>query len=726
MKRLITVIGWVAVFILLLGRGETACAAGAPESIDVIMILDCSGSMVNNDKNRLMLKAAVNFIDMCDVSGTSVALIPFGTSLLFEDTIRFIRLDDMSNRDSLRRRILGNAGGRELNYTGATDAGRAFLKAKELYNSRTGNQHKTILLFFSDGVVQIDGDFSNPSQTRTAAMSRQEVSDVVSFFADKNIPIYVIGLNGDGNYSKEWLDDIASRTGTGLATEVKKSEDTNLQEVFSDIFATYLGTVPMNAEEIPGGVNGVYTYNINIPNNSIIEANINLSILQPGRNTQFLNVTVVDPDGNPVQPNQNRGPIDSGVVMGDARAYYNIKLIRPRQGVWKLTFSPSEMKVISAKMISNYDIGIRLLPPESTVKNSNIPVKAEFYSIQSGEAYNDPYLYRQDMLNGSEFLAKRNGNTIEGFSFLPSEDQTCLMTVIEKAQVGHYEIYLKINHDGIITDTTEHPLTFDVVNQPPKRQGADLPPFSGSVDGLLYRQANDKLEIDLGQYFYDPDNDPLTYQITRQGVTNDQLSISIEGSKLKIQLKQACKGTLQIIADDGTIHADKALLLEVSAISCSAQVIRELMISAACLLFIIAATVIYKIKTKPRFTEYAHFAVSYTGLAYTSPPLPFISLARYGTSPIGLYKMMDDSQSAECDLIKDNRTSFESISIVPRKGGIIRLVNHTRGSGYLGLYLNAAVIKQGEKKDMNPNTILQVQLAGEERAITFIYQTSSE
>ena len=366
--------------------------------VDVIMILDCSESMNGNDPNHLMTKSAMNFIDMCDVSGTRVALVPFNTDVSYAQN--FLDVSQITNRETLRNKLNGTR------YASVTDAGDGFTKALEFYRNRGAQNGKAIVLFFSDGKIDTN------DATRDGA-SLNEVNAAVASFAADDVPIFVIGLQGDDPIDQTLLNKIAEDTGTRAARIVRRDDTNALQDTFSEIFAEYLNTVPL-AEDYLDSVNadGFITVSINIPNNTILEANVNLSMTNPATSATFRDVTVRDPSGAVIAPTTWGNAQAGSVLTGDAGAYYNVKIVRPVYGTWRISFPSAGVEGIETKMISNYDLDLRMDEPETTVKNARLDLTARFYSNNTGASYNDPYIYQEDMISSS--LVTRDDLPVEG------------------------------------------------------------------------------------------------------------------------------------------------------------------------------------------------------------------------------------------------------------------------------------------------------------------------
>lgn len=691
---------------LLLILGTVPCAlAEAPRSVDVIMILDCSGSMKDNDPNKLMGKAAMNFIDMCDVSGTRVALIPFNVGDKQKDNIRdFQDVSRLSVRNALRTVLLN------LPYGSNTDAGMAFQEAQEFYDGRDNTNNQAIILFFSDGrIVLGKGVDTQPSE--------KKVADAVAYFKNEGVPIYCIGLEGNGEFDKAWLDHIAQETGTGGARVVTANNTDTLYETFSEIMADYLGTVPLAIPDTLSVDDDTRMVNIVIPNQSILEANVNLSIIHPELNSGFVNVVLRKPDGTVVVPRTSGTPQRGDVVIGDNHAYYNVKLIRPEIGTWVLEYDSTQYEQVGAQMITNYDIGVRFQPIGTPRKNQPLTLRAEFYAL-NGDAYTDQFLYNDSLISG--VAATLGGQALSGFRFAARPDALCFAATIDKLEVGDYSVQLFINGDGIVCNT--EPLTFTVENHAPVRIGEDPASVALGVDGFLYRPTNDTFTLNLMDYFADEDGDPLAFMASRNGLSSQAADVRIAGGVLSVQFHEETQGDLTISASDGMSDAVRTLPLHFTVRALLAQVLWEVGLGLLALLIIALLWRALYLKNRPRFGRLACLETAYTGFDFSTTPVSQINLARYDASSVSIFRVLDDAGSAGSDAITSVSNELGGILLKPAKHNAIRVYNNLRDGALVQADVDTNPIGRGQFKEINIGNTIRLTFAVENRYITMTYQ----
>ncbi len=721
MKKLCLALVLVLTAVFMLG----AAAADENNSVDVIMILDYSGSMTSNDPDNLMMKSAMNFIDMCDVSGTRIALIPFNSSSFPENhdwqrAFGFFRsLDSVTARETLRDDLLHEG----FHYGSHTDGGPAFAKAWELYQGRSNDANSNqnaIVLFFSDGVIQI-GTRSSSAESQASLATANEM---ISHFENAGVPIYVIGLKGDGEFNPDWLNDIARRTGTSHARIVYDGDSSALHETFSEIFAAYLGTepLPIDQRDIAVGDDGIAVISINIPNNSIVEANIRLSLDNPAATFGDV-IGLTRPDGTPVQPLMNGNPREGDVIVGNSGAYYNMKLIRPEQGEWKLTLQVDQATLVNAEIIANYDIGIRFRQTDLSNyrKGDSLRLEAEFYSTTTGEVYaNDSFLYQPEMIAAS--VATWDGAPIENFWQVEQAANGSYVFVgnVDRLERGVYTFQVKVDGAGIQTETEV--LTLELENQPPIRIGEDPAPLELSVDSMLWRTANPTAQSNLPEFFRDPDGDDLTFTVAGR---NETLSAPVNevSDVLNITCNAAGETTLVITASDGQENANRNLSIQINIKSCKAQATRELIMLCGLLLLILIILIIIARKNRGRFIASAAFEASYANLTFSMTPHSMIYLSRYSDKTVNLYTVLDDASAGmdACHQIESaERTILGGFILKPKRKGEVILTN--KSSGGMTISVSGAQLGRGKSVKLHSGSNVQIEFMEPGRCINLLYR----
>jgi len=198
--------------------------------IDVVLLIDVSGSMRFTDPYRAALTAAADFIDMLTLGQSRVGVVGF--SGIMQYYLPFRLIEDENIRAEFRDEILN------FQYVGFTDIGGALLIAAEVLYAAENLQNPMVLLM-SDGWIQI-----SPQLARTEADSFNDV-EIALDILERTVPVYTIGIHNPFGVDVDLLEMIAQRSDAFA----QFTEDANeLPEMFISILETHVASIPVPDE----------------------------------------------------------------------------------------------------------------------------------------------------------------------------------------------------------------------------------------------------------------------------------------------------------------------------------------------------------------------------------------------------------------------------------------------------------------------------------------------
>ena len=316
--------------------------------MDVVFVLDASGSMLYSDPNKVALDAVNLFVDLCDES-CSVGYVVYSEKIVASSSI--ISLSDQKNLKNLKE----NIGKIEYDPNGDTDIALGLTKAMNLHseNQSSDPNRKKVIVLLSDGNTHL---INGP---RTVAESNKELSSTLQSLNSKNIPVYSIGLNYDNTLDKKELEKISAKT-NGKFYETNTSDKLTFitSDIFSDIYKLE-GTEC----EIKDGNAEIY-----IKDNSVFYVNI---IIRTDLSLQELNPVLTSPGGDKVSLTNN-----DNVKMTSAGSYTLIKLIYPESGKWNLHLDNATKENCKVTQLDFYSVYIKQIIPESAGVGESIEIKA--------------------------------------------------------------------------------------------------------------------------------------------------------------------------------------------------------------------------------------------------------------------------------------------------------------------------------------------------------------
>ena len=313
-------------------------------NLDVIFVLDSSGSMLESDPDRVAIDACSLFMDLCDSSCAG------GYVVYTQDIKASADIVPFSSKPKLKKMKSSLSDVRYDPY-GGTDIALGLTKAKTTFeNYKTDSSRKRVIVLLSDGNTDISGG------TRTVEDSKKEMDVTLNELKKMGIPVYALGLNYDGSLARDEIDKIAKTTG-GKAYETKSSDE--LTETFSDIFSDIYKINGTDLKIKDGNVK------IDIKDNSVFYVNI---IINSKYTLEQLNPELTNPKGKKV-------PLDdSGVKATSGDRYTLIKLIYPKSGVWNMHLDNATNENCSVSQISFYSVFVRQILDEKVGLGSDLTI----------------------------------------------------------------------------------------------------------------------------------------------------------------------------------------------------------------------------------------------------------------------------------------------------------------------------------------------------------------
>lgn len=224
------------------------------EAMEVVFVVDCSGSMKTNDPSRMGLSMVQAFIDTVQTENIKVGYVAYNDGILAFSAPDSIAASE--KRELLKEEIGAIA------YGGDTDIGMGISYAYRLLSD--GENTRQIMVLISDG----ETDLPRNSE-RTKEQSDLETEQCVRQCIENNVQIYTVAF-GQYEGSKESLKEIAVRTG---AKSYSAEEPEELIEVLYGIFQDSLlykiqqfsnGTYAGGHQEIKCVLNAPYVDEIHI------------------------------------------------------------------------------------------------------------------------------------------------------------------------------------------------------------------------------------------------------------------------------------------------------------------------------------------------------------------------------------------------------------------------------------------------------------------------------
>lgn len=347
-------------FFLLLVSPYNAQAEGSTENsssrIEAMLVVDVSNSMLESDPNKISNEAMKMFVDMASLKGDKVGVIAYAGELKSKKDL--IKLNSEQDKNMLKSFI------DSLEKFPNTDLSVGVKDAITDLDARHEKGYRPLIVLIADGNNDLNKD-----KGKTNQQADEELNVAVAEAKAKGYPIYVIGLNANGDLNKNLLQTIATTT-NGKFFETSNAND--LPGILSEIFADHLQLKIIAMNELNG--NGDFQdVAISIPNANVLEANISLVSSQP------VEVKLLDPSGVEI-------PIPSdNIILSKSTFYSMLKMINPSQGNYTLKVKGAPQNIIDVNVILNYDLQLKL----ETIQSDDIVKVAAFFEDNGSQIASD-------------------------------------------------------------------------------------------------------------------------------------------------------------------------------------------------------------------------------------------------------------------------------------------------------------------------------------------------
>lgn len=186
--------------ILCLFFPKTVCAqevVSEKDPMEIIFVIDCSGSMKVNDPSNMGLDMVQAFIDTVQNENIRIGYVAYNDGIFSH--AEPLPVAEVGQRESLKEEI------RSIKYSGDTDIGLGISYAYGSFSPESGSRQ--IMVLISDGETDLP-----KNSERTIEQSNEELEQCVSQCKKDRIQIYTVAF-GQYDGSMATLKEIAERTG---------------------------------------------------------------------------------------------------------------------------------------------------------------------------------------------------------------------------------------------------------------------------------------------------------------------------------------------------------------------------------------------------------------------------------------------------------------------------------------------------------------------------------
>lgn len=501
--------------------------------LDLVVVVDSSGSMVDSDKSRTALAAVKMLVNMMPAEDSRVGVVGFNTKakVLTKDAKgkdALLSLDSLNNVVTIKKEV------DDVIYDGGTGIGNAIFKATELLKQNRSDTRAQAIILFTDGI----NDFGND----VIALSKCDENETSALLWAKNesCPIYCVGYdyimeNGISSMGKngEGLKKLKNISSTTQGKFKSINSINEIEQLLIEFLADVCDLNYKTVATIPGD-GGKHECLIPV-SPSVVEANIRIA----GGNDHSIEkgkIRLLDPDGIEIEL-KNSGNVRFDV---DATAA-SIKIIMPKTGKWHLIVSGIKGDDIHVGLLEHFKMNLssRIILPEGNPKgiaytgdkvgvetrltydNVDLTDTAIYDAVKSAVAVCVP---RANPENKKTINLKRNGLSFTGSFTIP---QDC-----------YYDITIRLDWDTVYREDT---LEIQSSNKPPV--------IRGEIPDVKLNKKKTVVLNDIYQYVSDAENDKITASIS--SITSpDTADIVINGNDLTVTGKKMSSTVVTVAFSD--------------------------------------------------------------------------------------------------------------------------------------------------------------------------------
>lgn len=516
---------------ILLGMMSTAFAVDVQSEreykpLDMVVVLDNSGSMKTSDQNRLALAAVRMLVNMMPAADSRVGVIGFNTKPvpLTKDSAgnaTLVPLADFADLKSVRDSVKPD----KAVYAHDTAIGNALNAAAELLAQQSDDTHDHAIILFTDGVDDFSGDYAQTPMLWPTLFAETEENETkaVQWARKDGCKVYCLGYDWNGSMGANGeglvkLQNISGSTGGGFRVI---NEVRDMEQIMIDFLANVCNLFYKSVSTLPGD-GGEYSCEFFVTP-GIVEANVRIA----GGDANAISageIHLYDPSGKEVKL-ENSGNIRYDVDIGAA----SIKVIMPQSGKWKLTIKGIRGDEIHVGLLehSRLSLSSEVSFPDGNPENvaySGDELGIRAWLTDKSQTVTDESVY--DAVTAAKvILVPRNNPDARTETALELGDKEFTGTVRIPSEAV-YDMTIRLEWDTIYRENT---LTIQSSNRPLA--------LVGDMEDVKVNKNKTVTVDDIFQYVRDEENDPITAEIA--SVTNaDRADVTINGSQIQITGKK--------------------------------------------------------------------------------------------------------------------------------------------------------------------------------------------
>ena len=515
MKRITKAVYTLLLFAAVWAAGFPAvtvsAAAGSVNNMNVVFVLDGSGSMYTTDQEKLRFEALELFLGLSTEYGNSMGAVVFDDGILLTEDLAPVNGKEAKSRLSEKvRSASGN---------GDTDIGRAIYKAVQMLRAFGNPDLPSAIILLSDGNTDLPKDKSG----KLLEASLRRKAEAIDHARKREISIHSVCLNANGKAKKEELQEISDATG-GTCVEVKKASD--LKDVFNQFYNIIYATKTIHLVDTKIPKSGELRVPFSIPVIGVKEANIIINTL----NAQTT-YSLFHPDGYAF----TKAELEQMAVQ--AKTFTVIKIEKPEPGEWELVVRGARKDQVKIDMVYNTDLSIQL--EETLVQSQGNQAVWELGAQVSNEGEAAPKeVYQQYPF----WIQVTDQATGEKTKLEMKPDGGRCAAQLETEGYGTYKVQAFCEIDDMKVKSNAK--TIQKPNTKPEWKQETI-----VIDETYHLFSKSLFTLDLNTLASDAEDDELVFAVADSQFSEEEVFLQ-DGSVLACKIKICGDGSLTVTAAD--------------------------------------------------------------------------------------------------------------------------------------------------------------------------------
>lgn len=538
------IVGFCILFITsVFSFANVKAANDKSDRMNVVFVMDDSGSMKKTDGSMLRFEAMELFTELSAETGNYMGAVVFNDQIILKEDVK-----EMDGRN-VKRNLIDSM--KNASVYGDTDIGSALFTATDMLENQGNKSLNSAIILLTDG----NTDLKNAAAYDNSLQKKQLAIDNAK---QQGIKVYGICLNANGAASIDEVNSISSET-DGKCVEVKSASD------LKDVFAMFYGII-FDTNTIPIPVpdpddNGNLNIQFEIPEVGVEEANIIISTLNPN-----VSVKLARPDGSVFSDSEMQE------IEIKAKSFIVLKIPMPEGGLWHAQISGVSRDEVEVNMVYNSSLKIVLENIDginNIERNNAIKYKATLYN--NNEVVADEKLYQKYPIYLNIIDTKGNEEKEQ-----MDVDGSEVFIEYLFDQAGEFDVTAYVEMSGQYkSSNVEH------VSVAKK----DL-----IVNGFTIRKVkfigNKPIEIDLNAHIKNMGNTQLKYKIEQSYLDSDMTQLN--DSILTIDVANNESGEINMLAiDSGGEQASFVIKIKIINVLTIALIILLIILIAVLIIMII-------------------------------------------------------------------------------------------------------------------------------------------